>query len=777
MGQFAFGQSVARTEDPRLLTGRGNYVNDVNLHRQTHAYVLRSPYAHAKILSMDISAAKAAPGVLAVLTGVDIRADGLGVTKVTFPHKRADGSPLFSVPHPGLVSDRVRYVGDYVAFIVAETLAQAKDAAELVEIDYEPLDAITDTASAPNENGPIVWDECFDNVSNIIPQGDKEATDAAFEKADHVIKQRFVINRISANPMEMRGCIGDYDQREGRYVVYSDIQAPHALRQVLSEDIFNVPQKDVQVIAGNVGGAFGMKGPIYPEIRLCAWASKRIGRPVKWSCDRSEAFQSDEHCRDNVSEAEIAISNGGKFLGLRVNTICNIGAYLSQDRNLLSTFLNLGVLAGVYTTPAIHVKVTNVFTNTNATSPYRGAGRPEAAYIIESMADLAAKKLGMDKTEIRRKNIIPVDAMPFKTGLTYTYDCGEFEKNMDRVMEMIDYAGFEARREEAKSRGMLRGIAISNSIERAGAPMPETVEVRFDPTGTVTILAGTKDQGQGHDTMYKMLLSDKLGIDTDDMRLVDGDTDKVSHGLGTFGSRSAMIGGTALTFAAEKLIEKGTKIAAEILEAAEADISFEDGSFKIAGTDRSIDIQEISKIAYNPMRVPKGIEPGFAETGVFKSDTPSFPNGCHGVEVEIDPETGKTELVSYYVVDDVGNVINPLTLKGQIYGGVAQGVGQALMENIAFDKESGQLLSGSFMDYAMPRADDFCTIKIESNPVPTAVNPLGVKGAGEAGCVGALPAVLSAVTDALNVAYGIDYIEMPATSVKVWKAIQVAQAT
>ncbi|MGY8999986.1 MAG: xanthine dehydrogenase family protein molybdopterin-binding subunit [Rhodospirillales bacterium] len=775
MGQFAFGQSVTRTEDPRLLTGRGNYVNNVNLHRQAHGFVLRSPYAHAKILSMDTSAAKAAPGVLAVLTAVDIKADGLGTTHVTQGHKRADGSPLYSVPHPGLVSDRVRYVGDYIAFIVAETVEQAKDAAELVDIDFEPLNSITDTASALEDGVALVWDDCENNISHVIQSGDKIATDAAFEKADKIIKHRFVINRISANSMEMRGCVGHYDQREGRYIVYNDIQAPHALRQVLSDDIFKVPQKDVQVIAGNIGGAFGMKGPIYPEIRLCAWASKRLGRPVKWTCERSEAFQSDEHARDNVTEAEMAVTNDGQFLGIRVNSICNLGAYLSGDRNILSTFLNVGCLAGVYTTPAIYTTTRNVFTNSNATSPYRGAGRPEASYILESMVDLAALELGMSKIDIRRKNIIPIDAMPFKTGHTYTYDCGEFEKNMDRVMAMIDHAGFEARREEAKSRGKLRGIAVSNSIERAGSPIPETIEIRFDSTGTVTIFAGTKDQGQSHDTMYKQLLSDKLGIDTDMVRLVDGDTDKVTHGLGTFGSRSAMIGGTALHLAADKIIEKGTKIAAQVLEAAEADIAYEDGEFKIVGTDRSIDIHELAKIAYNPMRMPKGIEPGLAEKGTFQPERPSFPNGCHGVEIEIDPETGKTELISYCVVDDVGNVINPLTLKGQIYGGVAQGVGQALMENIAYDPESGQLLSGSFQDYAMPRADDFCTIKVEANPVPTDVNPLGVKGAGEAGCVGALPAVLSAVTDALSV-YGIKYIEMPATPQKIWKVIQEAKA-
>lgn len=775
MGQFAFGQPVTRTEDPKLLTGRGNYVSDVNLHRQAHGFVLRSPHAHAKILSINTSDAEAAPGVITILTGQDIIADGIGTTKVTQNHKREDGSPLFSVPHPGLVSDRVRYVGDYIAFIVAETQNQAKDAAELIEVDFEPLDSITNTAKALEPDVPLVWDDCANNISHTIEGGDKEGTDAAFTKADKIVKHRFVINRISANSMETRGCVGDYDHREKRYIVYNDIQAPHALRQVLSEDIFKVPQTDVQVIVGDIGGAFGLKGPVYPEIRLCAWASKRIGRPVKWTCERSEAFQSDEHARDNVTDAEIAITNDGKFLGLRVTSICNIGAYLSADRNILSTFMNVGCLAGVYMTPSIHTTTRNVFTNSNSTSPYRGAGRPEAAYIIESMVDLVALELGLDKTEVRRKNMIPVDEMPFKTGHTYTYDCGEFEKNMDRVMEMIDYHGFKSRKENAAKQGKLRGIAISNSIERSAAPIPENIEIRFDPSGTVTIFAGTKDQGQSHDTMYKQLLSDKLSIDTDNIRFVDGDTDKVTHGLGTFGSRSAAIGGAALHVAADKIIEKGTKIAAEILEASQKDITYESGAFQIAGTDKKINIHELAKIAYDPIKMPRGIEPGLAETGVFRPEAPSFPNGCHGVEVEIDPDTGKTELISYYVVDDVGNVINPLLLKGQIYGGVAQGVGQALMENIAFDEESGQLLSGSFQDYTMPRADDFCQIKVESNPVATKVNPLGVKGAGEAGCVGALPAVLSAITDALSV-YGIKYIEMPATPEKIWQTIQKTKA-
>lgn len=774
MGQFAFGQSVQRTEDPRLLKGGGNYIHDVVLARQTYGFVLRSPYAHAKILSIDTEEAKSAPGVLAVLTGADIQADGLGATIVTMPRQRPDGSPMFVASHPGLVTNRVRFVGDYVAFVVAETVAQAKDAAELITVDYEPLDAVTDTASAATSESPVIWDECGDNISNYLSQGDVEATNAAFAKADHIVKHRFVINRVTAAPMEVRGCVGNYDQRQDRYEVYNDIQAPHALRQILAEEIFKIPETGVRVITGDVGGAFGMKGPVYPEIRLCAWASKKVGLPVKWHCERSESFQSDEAARDNVSEAELALTSDGKFLGLRVNTIANLGAYLSADRGLIATFLNTGVLAGVYTTPAIHSTVTGVFSNTNPTAPYRGAGRPEAAYVIERMIDIAATELGMDRIELRRKNTIPPEAMPFKTGLTYTYDCGEFRKNLDRTLEMIDYAGFEARRAESRARGKLRGLGVSNTIERAAAPFPDTVELRFDPTGTVTILAGTKDQGQGHDTMYKQLLSHRLGMDTDDMRFVDDDTDKIVFGNGTFGSRSAVIGGAALYMAADKVIEKGKKIAAHILEAAESDIEFADGNFTVAGTDLSLPIKEIAKTAFVPMKMPKGVEPGLFETGSFQLEVPNFPNGCHAIEIEIDEDTGKVEIINYCVVDDVGNVINPLTLKGQIYGGIAQGVGQALMEDIAYDPDSGQLLSGSFMDYSMPRADNFSHIKIESNPVPTKTNPLGVKGAGEAGTVGALPGISSAIADALS-PLGIKHVEMPATSEKIWRAIQDAK--
>ncbi len=774
MGVFAVGQPVSRTEDPRLLTGRGLYINDRTLPREAQLYILRSPHAHAKINGIDTAAAASAPGVLAVLTGEDLAKENWGTTKITFPQKRPNGDPAYHAPHPGLVRDRVRFVGDHVALVIAESLNQAKDAAELVEVDYEPLTPVTVTADATKDDTPRIWDDCDNNIAYVAKLGDKEATDAAFAEADHVVSRKFVINRISANAMENRGCIGEYDAREDRYILYADLQTPHSARTILSQ-VLNVPERQIQVIAGNVGGAFGMKGPIYPEHRLVLWASKVVGRPVKWNADRSESLQSDEHARDNVSEASLALSKTGQFLGIRANNLASLGAYLSSDRGMLPTFQNMGVIAGTYTTKAIYVEVSGVFTNMNTTAPFRGAGRPEAAYILERLIDLAAAELKMDRTEIRRMNTIPADAMPYKTALMYTYDCGEFERNLDRVMEMIDYAGFETRREEAHGRGKLRGLGITNTIERAASVSTETVEVRFDSAGDVTVLAGSKDQGQSHDTMYKILLGEHLGIDSDRVRLIDGDTDKVSSGVGTFGSRSAVMGGSAIKIASGKLIEKGKTIAAHILEAAESDIEFEGGQFKVAGTDKSVDIHDVAKAAYSPGKMPPGVEHGFHETGVFNLDKPTFPNGAHAVELEIDPDTGETEIINYCVVDDVGNVINPLTLKGQIHGGVAMGVGQALMEDVAYDKESGQLLSGSFMDYAMPHADNLCYIAVESQPVPTDTNPLGVKGAGEAGTVGALPAVLNAVADALS-PIGIDDIPMPAKPEKIWRAIQDATA-
>ena len=776
MGQFGIGQPVPREEDPRLLRGEGEYVADMERPRLAYRTVLRSPHAHAKILRLDTRRAKTMPGVLAVLTYDDVKADGLGTTRCRIPRKRPDGSPMYTNPHPNLAHGRVRFVGDQVAYVVAETLDEAKDAAEAIEVDYQPLPSVVRTTDAVRPGAPPVWEDCPDNISNVFELGDKAAVDAAFAKAHHVARRRFVISRIAANAIEPRGCIGEYDSRHGRYTLYGCIGTIHSTRKLFAEDVFRVPENRFRIVCGDIGGAFGSKGVTSTENVLALWAARRIGRPVKWVAERSEAFLSDDHCRDNVSEAELALDANGHFLALRVKNLCNLGAYLSSDRTLLSTFGNLGTLAGVYRTPAIHVTVYGVFTNTVATATYRGAGRPEACTVIEGIVDQAARDLGIDKAEIRRRNVIPPSAMPFKTGLVFTYDCGEFEKNMTDALALVDYKGFEARRAEARKRGKLRGFGIANAIERAGAPPgPETAEIRFDPSGSVSLLVGTTSQGQGHETMYKIILSDRLGVDSTDVLLVQGDTDKIAWGSGTFGSRSAVIGGSAVVRAAEKIVEKGKKIAAHILEAAEADMEFDRGTFRVAGTDRKIALKEVAKASFQPGRVPPGVEPGLFETGFFEPAMQTFPNGCHVCEIEIDEDTGKAEIVRYAVVDDVGTVINPLTLHGQVHGGVVQGVGQALLEHMVYDRESGQLASGSFMDYAMPRADDICAIEVESNDVPTKLNPLGVKGAGEAGTVGALPVVMSAALDALA-PLGVKDVAMPLSAESLWRAIQGARA-
>ena len=535
-------------------------------------------------------------------------------------------------------------------------------------------------------------------------------------------------------------------------------------------------ENKIRVIAGDVGGGFGAKGWQYAEHRLVLWAAKKLRRPVKWVCQRHEAIMADEHGRDNVTEAELALDREGRFLALRVRTIANVGAYVSSDRNLLSTFSNVGTLVGVYAFPAAHVHVTCVLTNSNPTAPYRGAGRPEATYVIERLIDDAARERGQDPAELRRRNLIPADAMPYGTALGLTYDCGDFAKGMEEALKLAGYAGFAARREEARARNRLRGIGIANAIERAGSPSPEYAEIRFDPSGTASVLMGTKNQGQGHETTFKQIVHERLGLDPREVRFIDGDTDRVAFGMGTMGSRSTSIGGTALWLAADKVIAKGKKIAARVLEASEADIVFADGRFGVVGTDRAVPLKEIARAAFQLAKLPPGLEPGLYESGTFAPAADTFPNGCHVCEVEVDPDTGAVELLGYVVVDDVGTIINPLTLKGQIHGGVAQGVGQALMEQVEYDPASGQLLTASLMDYAMPRADTMCDMTIESNSVPTALNPLGAKGAGEAGTVGALPAVMNAVISALA-PLGVRHLDMPATSERVWRAMQDVGAT
>jgi carbon-monoxide dehydrogenase large subunit len=775
MGEFGIGQSVKRFEDSRLLRGQGRFQEDVNLLGQVHAVVLRSPHAHARIVATDTSAAERAPGVVAVYTGADVARDGLGTMRMTLKRTRPDGSPMFSKPHRGLTADRVRFVGDPVAMVIAETITQARDAAELVHIEYAPLPSVTATHEATGPGSPPVWDECPDNVSNVFEAGDAAATDAAFARAARVIKRRYVISRVYAQFMEPRGALGVWDQGEERYTLYADVQYPHRVRTVLATNIFRVPEHQVRVISGDVGGGFGTKGWQYPEHRLVLWAARKLRRPVKWTCPRHEAVLADEHARDNVTEAELALDADGRFLALRARTLANVGAYVSSDRNLLATFANVGTLIGVYGFQAAHVHVTCVMTNTSGTAPYRGAGRPEATYVVERLIDDAARELGMDRVELRRKNLIPSSAMPYKTPLGLTYDCGEFARSMEEAVKLADVAGFPARRQAARQRGKLRGLAIVNAIEKAASPGAEFAEIRFHPSGAATILMGSKNQGQGHETTFKQILYERLGLDLKDVRYIDGDTERVAFGIGTNGSRSTVIGGTALWMAADKVIAKSRKIAARMLEAAEGDLAFADGKFKVVGTDKTVALKEVARASFEHAKLPPGVEPGLFETGTFAPKSDTYPNGCHVCEVEIDEATGEVTLVAYNVVDDVGTVINPLTLKGQIHGGLAQGIGQALMEQVVYDRESGQLLSTTFMDYAIPRADTMCDVHIESNPVPTKLNPLGAKGAGEAGTVGALPAVICAVLDALA-PLGVRDFDMPATSERVWRAIQDARA-
>jgi aerobic carbon-monoxide dehydrogenase large subunit len=773
--KYGVGQSVRRFEDLRLLTGRGRYQDDLTLPRQAYAVFLRSPHAHARIRSINTEAALAAPGIVAVYTGADYEADGLAMPKAMMPRKKADGSPMFAPQRPALVSDRARYVGDPVAMVIAETLEQAKDASELVEVDYEPLPSVTSLAEAAEPGSPRVWDENPDNISHTFERGDRAATDAAFARAAHIVRRRYVISRVHAQYMEPRGAIGSYDKFEDRYTLYADVNYPHRVRNMLANSVFRVPESKVRVVCFDVGGGFGAKGWQYVDHRLTLWAARKLERPIKWKCERSEVILADEHGRDNIGEIELALDGNGKFLGLRLRMLASIGAYIASDRQLLTPFGMIVTVSGVYAIPTAHVTIDAVLSNTNPTAPYRGAGRPEAIYLMERIIEVAARELGIDPIELRQRNIVSPEAMPYRAPLGPVYDCGEFAKNMNIALGASDYAGFAARQAASRAAGKLRGIALANAIEQAAGPVPEYAEIRFQPSGSAMLLLGTKSHGQGHETSFKQILHEKIGIDPGDVHFIDGDTDRVAFGMGSNGSRSMVTGGTALVIAADKVIAKGKKIAAQMMEAAVADIEFEDAKFTVVGTDRSVTLKQVAMAAFQPARLPKGLEPGLIESATYAPEQATYPNGCHVCEVEVDPETGVVELVSYLVVDDVGTVINPLTLAGQIHGGVAQGVGQVLMEQVVYEKGSGQLLTASFMDYAMPRADTMCNVAIRSNPVPTATNLLGAKGAGEAGCVGALPAVMIAILNALE-PLGVRELDMPATSERVWQAMQNARA-
>ena len=773
-GRTGIGAPMRRVEDPRLLRGAGRFVDDIAAPAAAHLVVLRSPHAAARIAGIRAEAARAMPGVLLVLTMAEVA--GLGVLRCVTPRHRRDGAPITQTPWRMLADGAVRYVGDAVAAVVAETRAAAQDAAEAIAVDYDPLPAVTDLADAVQPGAPAVWPEIApDNESFLFRLGDAAAVEAAFARAAHVARLDFRITRVSANPLEPRNALASHDPIEDRYTLTTGTQLPHVMRNEIAQYALGVPSSSLRVISPDVGGGFGMKESPFQEHVLCLHAAKLLGRPVRWTATRTESFLADTHARDNLSTAELALAADGEFLGLRVRTLCNLGAYLAWQGPVSSTN-NVGGLAGVYRTPHICTEVRGLFTHTQPTAPYRGAGRPEAIYAIERVIDLAADEMGLDRIVLRRRNLIPPEAMPFRTGLDYTYDSGDFPRNMEWALEAADWAGFEARRAEAAARGRLRGIGIANAIESAGGPhrgpMEEAAEIRFDSGGSATLLMGSHNHGQGHETVFRQIAQSRLGIPPERIRFVNGDTDLVTHGRGTIGSRSMMAAGGALVGAAERIIARGRRIAAHLLEAAEADIEFAEGRFCVVGTDRGIGIEELARRSYVPGALPMGEDLGLSALLINRPGDATFPNGCHICEVEVDPETGEAALLSYVVVDDVGTVINPLLVKGQIHGGIAQGLGQVFGEHIRYDA-AGQLQTASFMDYAMPRAGDLCSLTVLSNPVPTATNPLGVKGAGEAGTVGALPALLGAVADALR-PLGIRRLDLPATPERVWTAIRTA---
>ncbi len=775
--KFAIGQSVRRLEDPHLVQGLGRYSDDVRLPRQAYAAVVRSTHAHARIRGIDASAALEAPGVLAVLTGADLAADGLGDLPTDASRKRGDGTAAFATPRPALIRERARHVGDPLALVVAETPQQAADGAAHVVVEYVPLPAVAGARAASRPDAPAVWDEAPDNVAFAWEAGSRDAVARAFEQAAHVTRLDFVVTRVAAAPLEPRAAVGEFDRRSGRYTLYTGIQSPHGLRTLLAERILRVPQTAVRVVTGDVGGSFGMRSGIYPELVLVLWAAKRLGRPVKWTSDRREGFVSDEHGRDNVSSAELALDANGKFLALRVALMVDIGAYLTP-RSAGPATNNVGGVAGVYTTPAIHLTSTGVYTNTTPTGPYRGAGRPEATYAIERVIDVAASELRIDPVELRRRNLIPASAMPFQTGLVFTYDCGDFGRVMELALSSADHAGFEKRRSEARQRGKLLGLGIANPIEVAGGPYtgvnPDTAEIRVNPDGSVSLFAGSTSMGQGNETAFAQIVNDRLGLSPERIQVFWGDSDALGAGRGNGGSGAVSVGGSAVLRATEKVIERGRRIAAHLMEAAPEDVKLLEGRFTVAGTNRGVTFASVARAAYAPRQLPAGLEPGFSETATFMPPSVTFPNGSHVCEVEIDEATGEVRVVRYSVIDDVGRMINPMLVKGQIHGGVVQGLGQGLFEQLVYDGATAQLITGSFMDYTMPRADDVPLFTVDSHEVSTKVNPLGAKGVGEAGTVGALPALMNAVNDALA-PLGVRHLDMPVTPERVWRAISSAR--
>ncbi len=765
MARFGIGQPVRRVEDQRFLTGRSRFVDDIQLAHQAHGVVLMSPHAHALIKKVDLKAALGSPGVLCVLTGEDVKLDKLGGVPPAFMPEDMGGPKGYRTSRPLLAAGKVRHVGERVAFVVAETLEQARTAAELIEIDYEPLPAVVNVEDAVRSGAPAVWDDNPGNIAFPLMLGNKDATDAAFAQAKHVVSLRLENNRLSANAMEPRAAIGEFS--DDSYTLYTSTQNPHGVRLVLSQKVFFVAETKMRVVAPDVGGGFGMKGDIYPEEGLVLWAARKLGRPVRWTATRTESLLGDDHGRDQVVHGDMALDENGKILAIRARSVQAVGAYLSNAA-VVPVLYALKLIPNVYAVPAVHVMNKGVFTHTTPLAPYRGAGRPESVYLTERLIDLAARKLAIDPVELRRRNYI--QSTPHATPTGMTYDSGEFARLTDRCIEISDWNGFDARKKLSENKGRLRGRQLIYYIEDCGV-FNERMELRFDPSGMVTIVAGTFSHGQGHATSFAQMVTEWLGVPFEGIRYVQGDTDQVPFGRGTYASRSVMLGGAALKMASDAIIEKAKPLAAHLLEVSPKDLAFNGGRFEISGTDRGISLTDVAKAFYRPVGLPRQFGVGLDASGSASAEPPNFPNGCHICEVEVDPDTGEVAIDRYAVVDDVGVTINPLICEGQIHGALAQGIGQALFENVVYDRESGQMLSASFMDYAMPRATDFPDYALEFVEVPCKTNPLGVKGVGEAGCVGAPPAVIGAILDALR-PLGVEHIDMPATPHRVWQAIQ-----
>ncbi|MGI9365366.1 MAG: xanthine dehydrogenase family protein molybdopterin-binding subunit [Rhizobiaceae bacterium] len=763
--KFGIGQSVTRKEDQRFITGRGNYIEDSAHAGALHVAFVRSPLAHAIIRKIDPTGALATAGVQAVLTGEDYVSDsigGLGCHTI-LPGMHQPGS---IVPTPALATDKVRYVGAPVAMVLAETRHAARAAVEMVDVDYDELDVALTPQQAMEKGAPVLWESVSDNIAFRVDLGDAAATKAAIDAAHHVTRLSVHNNRISANSMEMRGAVAEYSYRDDRLILHASTQAPHTVKGDLAR-ILGLTESQVRVIAPDVGGGFGMKGGIYPEDVLVGWAAMKLRQTVRWHADRSESLLTDYHGRDQDVNAALAFDPHGRIIALQVHSCYNTGAHLSPGGGVSPMFAST-LATGCYRVPLAHAMSQAVYTNTSPTQPYRGAGRPEASYLIERMMDKAAGELGMNRADIRRINLVSQEEMPYKTPLVYTIDSGDYSAVLDRALDAAGWDTVERRKKTSARKGKLRGLGIALHMENSGLAN-EAAEIRFDPSGGVTILSGAFSHGQGHETVFAQMLSDWLGVPFDQVRVLQGDTDTFAFGRGTVASRSMINAGGALRAAADKVIERGKAFAGHLMEVAPDDLDFEDGLFTVTGTDKKMPIQKVAQLSYKPIFPPQ-LGLGLGGQGDFLLQGFAFPNGCQIAEVEIDPQTGQTTIIKIVSIDDVGTVINPMLLEGQLVGGIVQGIGQALMEDLIYEESSGQLLTGSFMDYAMPRADDVPPIKIESLPTMTKTNPLGVKGAGEAGTVGATPVVISAILDALS-PYGVDDIELPATPHRIWTAI------